>query len=153
MKGMRHKKILEIISEKMVTTQEELQKLLEDSGFVTTQATISRDIKDLRLIKTLSHKGSYYYTVPNQDIHRGLALNISKVFVEAIRTVDHAENIVVIKCMSGLANAVCAAIDSSEWDGLLGTIAGDDTIFLLLRTKEQALEMEDYVKEVLESKN
>ena len=153
MKTLRHKKILDIVNNRHVTTQEELQKILEDDGFVATQATISRDIKDLRLIKALSPNGSYYYTTPHEKITATLELNINTVFLESIKSVDGTGCFVVVKCFSGMANAVCASIDNGKWTGLVGTIAGDDTIFLLLRTEEQAKEFAQYVLNIINGLN
>ncbi|MEG0852517.1 MAG: arginine repressor [Angelakisella sp.] len=149
MKAMRHKEILNILASHSVTTQEELQELLSARGFSTTQATVSRDIRELRLIKALSPSGSYCYTTPQEKIAMSLPLNINAVFLESIKTVDHASNFVVVKCYAGMANAVCASIDNGQWDGLVGTIAGDDTIFLLLRTEEAAIEFSQYLLETI----
>ena len=146
MKSQRQEKILSIIQNHTVTTQEELQSYLSQAGFDATQATISRDIKELRLIKTLSSTGSYYYTTSVQKEPEAAALNIDFVFLESIRSVDFAGNFVVVKCYSGMANAVCVAVDTGQWDGLVGTIAGDDTIFLLLRTQRQAEEFAEFLK-------
>ena len=140
MKSKRQEKILSIIQHNTVTTQEELQLRLAEAGFHATQATISRDIREMRLVKTLSPSGSYYYSVPSQKHPEAEALNIDSVFLESIRSVDFAGNFVVVKCHSGIANAVCVAVDTGGWNGLVGTIAGDDTIFLLMRTQHQAEE-------------
>ena len=154
MKSQRQEKILSIIQNHTVTTQEELQSYLSQAGFDATQATISRDIKELRLIKALSPMGSYYYTTSVQKGPEAAALNIDFVFLESIRSVDFAGNFVVVKCYAGMANAVCVAVDTGSWDGLVGTIAGDDTIFLLLRTQRQAEEFADYLqKTVAKAKN
>ena len=149
MKSQRQEKILSIIQNHTVTTQEELQSYLSQAGFDATQATISRDIKELRLIKTLSSTGSYYYTTSVQKEPEAAALNIDFVFLESIRSVDFAGNFVVVKCYSGMANAVCVAVDTGTWDGLVGTIAGDDTIFLLLRTQRQAEEFADFLQKTV----
>jgi len=148
-KRERQEKILSIIKNHSVTTQEELQARLSDAGFSATQATISRDIKELRLIKALSPGGSYYYTVPPEKQGDGITLDIDFVFLESIRSVDHAGNFVVVKCYSGMANAVCVAVDTGGWDGLVGTIAGDDTIFMLLRTERQAEEFAGFLRETV----
>ena len=150
MKSQRQEKILSIIQNHTVTTQEELQSYLSQAGFDATQATISRDIKELRLIKTLSSTGSYYYTTSVQKEPEAAALNIDFVFLESIRSVDFAGNFVVVKCYSGMANAVCVAVDTGQWDGLVGTIAGDDTIFLLPRTQRQAEEFADFLRKTVE---
>ncbi len=150
MKSQRQEKILSIIQNHTVTTQEELQSYLSQAGFDATQATISRDIKELRLIKTLSSTGSYYYTTSVQKEPEVYFLNLGFVFLESIRSVDFAGNFVVVKCYSGMANAVCVAVDTGQWDGLVGTIAGDDTIFLLLRTQRQAEEFADFLRKTVE---
>ncbi|MEG2074251.1 MAG: arginine repressor [Angelakisella sp.] len=149
MKSVRHEAILDILSKNTVTTQEDLQALLAGRGFSTTQATISRDIREMRLIKALTPSGSYAYTTPHEKLAMPLPLNINSVFLESIKTVDHAGNFVVVKCFSGMANAVCASIDNGKWDGLVGTIAGDDTIFLLLRSEEAAGEFSEYLLQTI----
>ena len=149
MKAKRQEKILSIIQNNTITTQEELQSHLAQAGFDATQATISRDIKELRLVKALSPTGNYYYTRPMEKQPEVLSLNIDYVFLESIKSVDFAGNFVVVKCFPGMANAVCVAVDTGTWDGLVGTIAGDDTIFLLLRTQRQAEEFADYLKDIV----
>ena len=134
MKSKRQEKILSIIQHNTVTTQEELQLRLAEAGFHATQATISRDIRELRLVKALSPTGGHYYTLPVQKQADAVALDIDFVFLESIRSVDFAGNFVVVKCYAGMAN------------GLVGTIAGDDTIFLLLRTQRQAEEFAEFLK-------
>lgn len=138
MKERRQAKILEIISSKDIETQEELQAALQQFGYEVTQATISRDIKELRLVKDLSSKGRYVYSTGKKHsenaVHRA-----GGIFSETIISTDYALNTVVIKCFSGMANAACAAIDSMNLDEVLGTIAGDDTIFVLCRTEETAM--------------
>ena len=149
MKEKRQEKILDIIQSHTVTTQEELLSRLLSAGFSATQATISRDIKELRLIKTPSPSGGYCYTLPPEQPERQ-TMDIDPVFLEAIRTVDFAGNFVVVKCWSGMANAVCVAIDTAGWDGLMGTIAGDDTIFMLLRSERQAEVFSAFLRELTE---
>ena len=146
MKSKRQEKILSIIQHNTVTTQEELQLRLAEAGFHATQATISRDIRELRLVKALSPTGGHYYTLPVHKQADAVALDIDFVFLESIRSVDFAGNFVVVKCYAGMANAVCVAVDNGSWEGLVGTIAGDDTIFLLLRTQRQAEEFAEFLK-------
>lgn len=148
MKDKRQEKILDIIRSHTVTTQEELQARLAAAGFSATQATISRDMRELRLIKALSPTGGYYYTVPMEQ--ESFTLDIDPVFLESIKTVDFAGNFVVVRCYSGMANAICVAIDTAGWNGLVGTIAGDDTIFLLLRTERQAEEFSAFLQRMVE---
>ena len=138
MKKRRQAKIIEIISSNEIETQEELQALLIDYGFEVTQATISRDIKELRLVKELSSKGKYYYSTGKrsaENAHR----RAGGIFNESIISINYAMNTVVIKCFPGMANAVCAAIDSMELDDVLGSIAGDDTIFILCANENTAM--------------
>lgn len=104
-----------------------------------TQATVSRDIKELRLIKTLSPNGNYHYTTHGEKGGRvDLSFKFHAIFAEAVNSIDYAQNLVVIKCYTGMANAACAALDSIRWDGLVGTIAGDDTILLVMKDTESA---------------
>ena len=120
-------------------TQEELAEALRVHGMVVTQATVSRDIKELRLIKTLSPNGNYHYTTHGEKGGRvDLSFKFHAIFAEAVNSIDYAQNLVVIKCYTGMANAACAALDSIRWDGLVGTIAGDDTILLVMKDTESA---------------
>jgi len=137
-KKRRHAKILEIISCFDVETQEELQARLKESGFEVTQATISRDIKELRLVKELSENGRYVYSTGAKNNSDDVSNRANGIFSESIISVDSALNTVCIKCFPGMAGAACAAIDSMNWAGVLGTIAGDDTIFVLCRTENSA---------------
>lgn len=137
MKQSRHDRILELIAENDVGTQEELLELLRTSGFNVTQATVSRDIKELRLVKTLSGNGEYIYTVSKSD-RDNLSSKFDTLLSESAIKVDYVLNQIIIKCYSGLANAVCAALDSQHFDGLVGTVAGDDTILLIMRSEQQA---------------
>lgn len=137
MKSSRHSKILEIISEYPIETQDELLSRLKTEGYKVTQATISRDIKDLRLVKTLGSDGKYRYTearAGSSDIRS----NFDQLFASSVTSMDLAQNIVVIKTLSGMANAVCAALDSTGNSAIVGTIAGDDTIFIACRSSEHA---------------
>ena len=137
MKSSRHSKILEIISEHPIETQDELLSRLKTEGYKVTQATISRDIKDLRLVKTLGSDGKYRYTEA-QASSSEIRSNFDQLFLSSVVSMDLAQNIVVIKTLSGMANAVCAALDSTGNNAIVGTIAGDDTIFILTRSEERA---------------
>ena len=139
MKKRRQAKILEIISTQEIETQEELQEILIQFGFEVTQATISRDIKELRLVKELSAKGRYIYSTGKKS-ERNITKRAGGIFSESIIKIDYALNTVVIKCFAGMANAACAAIDSMELSEVLGSIAGDDTIFILCTSEEKARE-------------
>lgn len=132
MKNQRHEVILEIIAEKAVATQEMLIELLAEKGIGTTQATLSRDIQQLSLVKQRDENGVYRYTLP------AVAVAEKSIFEEAVTEVDYAMNIIVLKCRAGMAQGTCAAIDSVKHDEVVGTIAGDDTIFILTRSENDA---------------
>ena len=140
MKSKRHAKILEIIKSHPITTQEELLKHLNDSGFKVTQATISRDIKELRLIKTLDSSGNYHYSTVQQE-SEDLSSKFHSLFADTVISVDYAGNIVVVKCLSGMASAVCAALDALNRPDIVGTISGDDTFICILRNENYSLEL------------
>lgn len=152
MKKRRHAKILEIINSNEVETQEELQNLLVKAGFVVTQATISRDIKELRLVKELSDKGRYFYST-GKKANSGTVRRTGGIFGESIISVEYAMNMVCIKCFPGMAVAVCTAIDSMEWTGVVGTISGDDTIFVLCKTQDFAKIFTMNMEKILNVKN
>lgn len=141
MKSKRHAKILEIISTNIINTQEELLKKLNELGFNATQATISRDIKELRLIKTQGENGQYRYTAAVQTEFSNNTTKFITIFSESVVNVDYSGHMVAIKCFPGMANAVAILLDSIHWDGLVGTVAGDDTIFILMRNENFAREM------------
>ena len=147
MKSGRHEKILEIISEYPVETQDELMKRLRDTGYKATQATISRDIKELRLVKTLGDNGKYRYVAPSGS--SDIRSKFIGIFGNSVLSIDNAQNIVVVKTLSGTANAVCAALDSLDNTVVVGTIAGDDTIFIACRTQESALNLSSTLKQYL----
>lgn len=132
MKNQRHELILEIINSQPVATQEELIELLSEKGVRTTQATLSRDIQQLSLVKQRDTNGNYRYTFP------AAAVVERNLFAEAVLSVDYAMNTIVLKCRAGMAQGTCAAIDSVNHEGVVGTIAGDDTIFILVRSEADA---------------
>lgn len=137
MKKKRHKLILELIEKYDIGTQEELLQMLREKGCDVTQATVSRDVKELRLLKTLGSNGVYKYSVEKvSDI--GYTDMFDALFQSAMVKVDYAGNICVIKCSPGLAGAACATIDAMNVHEVVGTIAGDDTIFMLCRTTDEA---------------
>ena len=142
MKSGRHAKILEIISNSAVETQDELLERLGEEGYRVTQATVSRDIKDLRLVKTLGGDGKYRYTAA-QNNSADIRSTFSQLFSSSVLSIDRAQNIVVIKTLSGMANAVCAALDTMGNN----TLAGDDTIFIACRANDSAQELGDYLKQ------
>ena len=137
MKFKRQSKILEIIQAVDVETQEELSTLLQDSGFKTTQATISRDIKELRLVKALSGE-KYKYTVSSANGEITHSGRLRTIFHEGVISCEAAQNILVLKTLPGLASAACAALDSMNFPSLVGTLAGDDTAMLVLKDNAAA---------------
>lgn len=141
-KGKRQKEILNIITSNNISTQQELQNKLKDNGFAATQATISRDIKELSLIKTVSADGVYKYDIPSSIRDRGKSPKelLRNIFNEAVISVNFAINTVVIKCHTGMAQAVCAKLDSADFESVVGTLAGDDTIFVVLKSESFAIE-------------
>lgn len=138
MKTDRQSMILEIIEKEDVDTQEQLQQRLQEQGVRCTQATISRDIKQLHLIKEPIGQGRYRYTVSSQRNKLNVADKLRTIFRESIISVDSAQNIVVIKTMAGLANAAAAAMDGMSISGMVGTLAGDDTALLVMKDAEMA---------------
>ena len=135
MKTRRHAKILEIINTYPVKTQEELQAYLQQAGYTVTQATVSRDIKELRLIKTPDKDGGYRYG-PAKSGGEHISAKFHSIFSGAVVDVRYAQNIVVVQCLTGMAQAACAAMDSLHWDRVIGTLAGDDT-FICITTSER----------------
>lgn len=139
MKDLRQKAIIEIIDQYEVDTQQRLAELLCQAGFEATQATVSRDIKGLSLIKVATDHGTYKYALPQVLRSKDTGSKFHSILHGAIRSVDVAGNLVVIKTDSGMANAVCAAMDQIAFEGVVGTIAGDDTIFMAIHSEAQAI--------------
>lgn len=137
MKEYRQQKILDIISSQDIDTQNQLIEELKKVGVHSTQATVSRDIKELRLIKELTPKGIYRYAVPTVDASDHTE-KLRTIFRECVTSYVCAQNIVVIKTLPGLAPAACSALDKMNIDDLAGTLAGDDTAFLAMRNNESA---------------
>lgn len=143
MKAKRQALILKIIDEKVINTQQDLQDELKKEGFDVTQATVSRDIKELALIKTISPAGDYMYSVPSlkkETLKRNSRMN-NGIFANAVKSIDYSANTVVLKCHNGMAQAVCAMLDDATIDNVVGTLAGDDTIFILVRTERDAVRL------------
>jgi transcriptional regulator of arginine metabolism len=132
-------KILEIIENNPIATQEELSEKLKKEGFNVTQATVSRDIKELRLIK-VPWDDNYKYAQP-ENAPAVISEKFVRLFRESITGIDYSENLIVIKTLSGTANAAAAAIDSLNWNEILGTVAGDDTILVIVKNKQQVEEI------------
>ena len=141
MKPGRQNAILEIISEKDIETQNRLMQELAARGVKSTQATLSRDIKDMRLVKELGPSGNYRYVVAAKAETTDLDMRLKKILRESLVSYDVAQNLLVIRTLPGLASAACSAFDSMEIENLVGTLAGDDTAFLAMRDKESAVKL------------
>ena len=138
MKSVRQQKIIELITAQDIDTQEGILKGLKQSGFEVTQATVSRDIKELQLVKVLSPEGSYKYTVSGKSTPKDYSSKYYSILAEALVRAESAGNMAVIKCHVGMAQAACACLDQTQWSGVVGTLAGDDTIFVVLKTEQDA---------------
>ena len=149
MKTKRQAKIIEIISNTNVETQEQLLKALEEAGFTSTQATISRDIKELRIVKELTSLGTYRYSVSEKDAPPALTDRLNTIFRECVISVDYAENLVVIHTLPGMANAAGSALDAMRSGAVLGTLAGDDTVVVVMREGHAAAAFSGEIKAVI----
>lgn len=138
MKSKRQAKILEIISTTNVETQEQLLQELQKAGFTSTQATISRDIKELRIVKELTSFGTYRYTTAAKEMPNSFLDRLNTIFRESVTNFDYAQNLVVIHTLPGLANAAASALDAMNMSVVLGTLAGDDTVFVVMRDASAA---------------
>ena len=134
MKYNRQAKILEIIEKNEIETQEELVLKLKEEGMDVTQATISRDIKELKLVKVLTDSGKSKYASIEQSDNE-ISGKLLRIFTEAFVSIDYANNITVVKTLPGMAQAVASAVDSLKWPGIIGTIGGDDTVMIICRAE------------------
>lgn len=149
MKSKRQQEILDIVAKENIETQEQLLEALRRRGVDTTQATISRDIKQLHLVKELSQGGVYKYAVSQRKLDLNFAGRLRTIFREGVTSFDVAQNIVVLKTMPGLASAAGAAIDGMEVPDMVGSLAGDDTAVLIMRTNAAAEEFCQEMREML----
>lgn len=149
MKNDRQAMILEIISQENIETQEQLLTRLRDRGLRCTQATISRDIKQLDLIKEPMGQGVYKYAVSGNRTTLNVAAKLRTIFRECIVSIDYAQNIVVVKTMPGLANGACSALDNMDMNNIVGSLAGDDTALLVMRNTEAAELLCQEIKDML----
>lgn len=138
MKTKRQAKIMEIITTSNVETQEQLLQELQFAGFTCTQATISRDIKELRIVKELTSMGTYRYTSASRDVTNTFSNRLNTIFRECVTSFDYAQNIIVIHTLPGLANAAASALDAMSRSVVLGTLAGDDTVIAIMRDTNSA---------------
>ena len=148
MKVNRHAKIIELINMYQIETQEELATYLNQEGFKVTQATVSRDIRDLKLTKVPSEDGKQRYA-----IHKSAGSSMNDKYIRVLRdgyiSMDMAQNILVVKTVGGMAMAVAAAIDAMQWNEVVGSIAGDDTIMCAIRTNEDTAKVMDKISKIV----
>ncbi len=137
MKMQRHRAILEIVETTAVETQDELAQVLRARGFDVTQATVSRDIKELRLLKVLTEQGTYRYAVA-EKAEQGLNERLRRVFAETVLAVDTAQNLIVIKTLPGSAHVAAELVDTMRWQETVGTLAGDNTVLVIVRDAANA---------------
>ncbi len=150
MKNKRQEMILEIIKNNIVLTQEDIQNALIKSGFKVTQSTVSRDIKELKLIKGHDSEGNYRYISAAKNGNGGKSLShYYDMFKTSAVSVDCALNDIVIRCHNGMASGACVAVDAIFGDKMLGTIAGDDTIFIVTRSIEDAVSLAEELKKMI----
>ena len=138
MKSQRQAKILEIIANDNIETQEQLLAALQKEGFRGTQATISRDIKELRIVKELTSLGTYRYTTSTTELTGSFSARMNTIFRECVVGFDYAQNIIVIRTLPGLASAAGSAIDSMNMNAIVGSLAGDDTVMVVMRDSNAA---------------
>ncbi|WP_232696111.1 transcriptional regulator AhrC/ArgR [Brevibacillus daliensis] len=147
-KGQRHIKIKEIIMNNEIETQDELVEYLRSSGYSVTQATVSRDIKELHLIKVPMSDGCYKYSIPTDQKFNPLQ-KMKRVLLDCFVSIDNTENMIVLKTMPGNANAVAVLIDSLNWNEIMGCVCGDDTILIICRSKENAKDITERFLEMI----
>lgn len=148
MKVSRHAKIIELISQYDIETQEELAEYLNNAGFKVTQATVSRDIRDLKLTKIPADNGKQRYAV-HQTSENGMSEKYIRILRDGYVSMDMAQNILVIKTVAGMAMAVCAALDAMKWNEIVGSIAGDDTIMCAVRSIEDTITVMDKISKIV----
>lgn len=149
MKSQRQAKIIEIISTRNVETQEQLLALLQQEGFKGTQATISRDIKELRIVKELTGLGTYRYTTASKEMTSSFSNRLNSIFRECVTGFDYAQNIIIIRTLPGLGSAAGAAIDAMNMSSVVGSLAGDDTVMVVMRDNNAAAALFGEIKSLL----
>lgn len=149
MKTQRQAKILEIVTTRDVETQEQLLQELQDAGYYSTQATISRDIKELRIVKELTSFNTYRYTTSAKEVSGTFSTRLNTIFRECVTGFDYAQNIVVIHTLPGLASAAGSAVDAMNMSFVLGTLAGDDTVMIVMRDTNAAAAFCSEIKNLL----
>lgn len=148
MKTVRQVAILDVIEKQEIETQEELASALNARGIRVTQATVSRDIKELRLLKVLTPSGKYKYATGDQA-DNNLTDRFIRMLAESLLSVSSANNLIVVKTLSGSANVAAEALDSMHWPEVLGTLAGDNTVLLIIRSNEETITVTSRIREMM----
>ena len=149
MKNDRQNTILEIIAAENIETQEQLLDRLAQRGIRSTQATISRDIKELKIVKEMTNFGTYRYSITEKEPGNPFSDRLNTIFRECVTSFDYAQNIIVIHTLPGLANAAASALDTMSRSVVLGSIAGDDTVFIVMRDTNSAAAFCEEIKNLL----
>ena len=149
MKVNRHAKIVELIYKYLIETQDELAEYLNEAGFKVTQATVSRDIRDLKRTKVPAENGRQKYAVL-QSAQNGMTEKYVRILRDGFSSMDMAQNILVLKTVSGMAMAVAAALDAMNWNEIVGCIAGDDTIMCAVRSVQETVEVMGRLRKIVE---
>ncbi len=147
MKTKRQNEIIQLISAKDIDTQEELATELRTKGYKVTQATVSRDIRELRLIKVSSKSGGFKYAKPERH-EIAVSERLTRILTDSLVSVDSSGNIIVVKTLSGSANVAAEALDNLGWQEILGTIAGDNTIFIVVRNETDTAEITNRIRKL-----
>ena len=150
MKNKRQEKILELIAKYEIETHDDMISRLRDDGYNVTQATISRDMRELKLTKVLTSRGTYKYTV-NNSRHRANNVKFNNAVVDSIVSVDYAGNSIVLKTYPGMAQAVASSVDALSVESILGCVGGDDTIIIVTRDEESSAEISEKIKELIKA--
>ncbi len=147
MKNQRQAAILELLNSRDIETQQELARALQSMGYLVTQSTVSRDIKEMHLVKVTSGSGGYKYAPPGQN-GREINERLNRILRDSLQQVEFAGHMVVVKTLSGSANSAAEALDSMKWPEMIGSIAGDNTIFLVARSEEDAAEIAEKIRNI-----
>ena len=149
MKNKRHMRIMELIAREPIYTQEELAQRLKDSGEDVTQATVSRDIKEMKLVKVANETGRSRYAMVGESAAGSLSARMIRVFSDTVVSIEHSANIIMVRTLSGSANAAGEAVDTLHWPQILGTIAGDNAIMVVVREGCNAQEVADRLRSLI----
>src|SRR5690554_3138350 len=150
MKASRHRQILDIITNKLVETQEDLALELQKRGYKVTQATVSRDIKELGLVKIPVDENKYRYAQPQANKPINVHQRLKRMFQDSVVNIDFSENLILIRTLPGTAHAVASCIDQTEWPEIIGTVAGDDTIMIIVKPKKATVKVIKDLKKLME---